>query len=131
MAGEDSSVVLVDDDKSVRVALARLFSSAGLNFRAYESAEKFLESNSLDSIGCLIADVRMPRMQGLELQQVCRKKRPSLPVIIISAFDDDDAENRAIEGGAKAFLHKPFDPTALLNLVRKALGKGIKEPGAG
>ena len=125
MGSEDSSVILVDDDKSVRVALARLFKSAGMDFVAYESAEKFLESNSLNSAVCLIADVRMPRMQGLELQQICRKKRPSLAIILISAFDDDDAESRAMEAGAKAFLHKPFDPTALLNLVRKALGKPV------
>jgi FixJ family two-component response regulator len=123
MAIEDCLVVLVDDDRSVRVALARLFRSAGLNFVAFESAEEFLQSSSLDSAGCLIADVRMPRMQGLELQQICRGKRPSLPIIIISAFNDDDAETRAIEAGARAFLHKPFDPTALLNLVKKALGK--------
>ena len=123
MPTEDCSVVLVDDDKSVRVALSRLFRSAGLGFIAFESAEEFLKSNSLESVSCPIADVRMPRMQGLELQQICRKTRPTLPVIIISAFNDDDAENRAIEGGAKAFLHKPFDPTALLNLVRNAVGK--------
>ena len=123
MAIEDCLVVLVDDDRSVRVALARLFRSAGLNFVAFESAEEFLQSSSLNSAGCLIADVRMPRMQGLELQQICRRKRPSLPIIIISAFNDDDAETRAIEAGARAFLHKPFDPTGLLNLVKRALGK--------
>ena len=121
MANEDCSVVLIDDDRSVRVALARLFRSTGLKFVAFESAEEFLESISFNSAGCLIADVQMPRMQGLELQQICLTKRPSLPVIIISAFNDDDAETRAIQAGAKAFLHKPFDPTAMLNLVRKAL----------
>jgi FixJ family two-component response regulator len=123
MQSENGSVVLVDDDKSVRVALARLFRSAGVHFVAFESAEEFLESSSLDSAGCLIADVRMRRMQGLELQQICRKKRPTLPIIIISAFNDDDAETRAIENGARAFLHKPFDPTALLTLVKKLLGR--------
>lgn len=122
MGSEDSAVVLVDDDQSVRVSLARLFKSAGIQFAAFESAEAFLESSALNSAGCLIADVRMPRMQGLELQQVCRTKRPALPIIIISAFNDDDAENRALELGAKAFLHKPFNPSALLNLVRKVLG---------
>jgi FixJ family two-component response regulator len=128
MQREECSVVLVDDDKSVRISLARLFRSAGMDFIAFESAEEFLKSSSLNSAGCLIADVRMPRMQGLELQQICRTKRPALPIIIISAFNDDDAEDRAIEAGAKAFLHKPFDPTALLNLVRKALDKGTGSP---
>jgi FixJ family two-component response regulator len=123
MQSEDCSVVLVDDDRSVRVALARLFRSAGMVFIAFASAEEFLESDSFNSAGCLIADVRMPRMQGLELQQICSKKRPTLPVIIISAFNDDDAEDRAIQCGAKAYLHKPFDPSALLHLAREALGK--------
>jgi len=123
MQSEEASVVLVDDDKSVRVALARLFRSAGVPFVAFDSAEAFLESDSLGSTGCLIADVRMRRMQGLELQHICRQKKPTLPVIIISAFNDDDAESRAIENGARAFLHKPFDPTALLTLVKKLLGK--------
>ncbi len=121
MAKEDGSVVLIDDDISMRVSLARLFRSAGLKLVTFESAEEFLESISLSSAGCLIADVRMPRMQGLELQQICLTKRPSLPVIIISAFNDDDAQSRAIQAGARAFLYKPFDPTAMLNLVRNAL----------
>ena len=114
-------VVLVDDDKSVRVALARLFRSADMEFAAFESAEDFLGSETLDSVACLIADVRMPRMRGLELQEICKRQRPALPIIIISAFGDDDAENRAKAAGAVAFLHKPFDATSLLCLVREAL----------
>jgi two-component system response regulator FixJ len=116
------TVVLVDDDKSVRIALARLFRSADIQFVAFESAEAFLASGLLDSVGCLIADIRMPQMRGLELQEICAKRRPSLPIIMISAFSDDDAENRARTAGALAFLHKPFDATSLLGLVRKALG---------
>src|SRR4051794_14546192 len=121
MAIERSLVALVDDDPSIRQALIRLFRTAGLKFVAFESAEESLESNALDSAGCLIADVRMPRMQGLELQQICRERWPSLPTIIISAFNDEHAEARALKGGAIAFLHKPFDPMALLDLVRGAL----------
>src|SRR5436190_20332752 len=121
MAAEQPLVVLVDDDSSIRQALTRLFKSAGLRFTAFESAEDFLESNVWMSAGCVIADVRMPRMQGLELQQVCRQKRPSLRMIIVSAFNDEDAEARALSAGAIAFLHKPFDPMILLKLVRGAL----------
>ncbi len=115
-------VVLVDDDKSVRGALTRLFRSADMNFTSFESAEDFLASGMLEETACLIADIRMPRMRGLELQEICIKQRPALPVIMISAFDDDDAENRARTAGALAFLHKPFDAESLLCLVRKALG---------
>ena len=116
-------VVLVDDDKSVRVALARLFRSAEMEMTAFESAEDFLVSGLLDSAACLIVDVRMPRMRGLELQQICNKKRAALPIIMISAFDDDDAENRALSAGALAFLRKPFDAASLLCLVREAMGR--------
>ena len=121
MASGQRLVILVDDDSSIRQALARLFRTAGLRFTAFESAEELLESNSLNSAGCLITDVRMPRMQGLELQQICCEKWPSLRTIIISAFNDEDAEARAMEAGAIAFLHKPFDPIRLLDLVRGAL----------
>jgi two-component system response regulator FixJ len=125
MSTEQSLVVLVDDDSSIRQSMARLFRTAGFQFIAFESAEELLQSASLNSAGCLIADVRMPRMQGLELQQVCREKWPSLRTIIISAFNDEDAEARAIKAGAIAFLHKPFAPMGLLDLVRGALkGEG-------
>jgi len=121
MAAEQPLIVLVDDDSSIRQALTRLFKSAGLRFIAFESAEELLQSSEFNSAGCVIADVRMPRMQGLELQQVCRERRPSLRTIIISAFNDEDAEARALKAGAIAFLHKPFDPMVLLKLVRGAM----------
>jgi FixJ family two-component response regulator len=125
MSTEQSLVVLVDDDSSIRQSMARLFRTAGFQFIAFESAEELLQSASLNSAGCLIADVRMQRMQGLELQQVCREKWPLLRTIIISAFNDEDAEARAIKAGAIAFLHKPFAPMGLLDLVRGALeGQG-------
>jgi len=119
-------VVLVDDDKSIRVALSRLFKSADMEFAAFESAEEFLGSETLDSTACLIVDVVMPRMRGLELQEICSKRRSALPIIMISAFSDDDAEKRAHRAGALAFLHKPFDATSLLCLVRNALEPGDK-----
>jgi FixJ family two-component response regulator len=127
MATEQPLVVLVDDDSSIRQSLARLFRTAGFKFIAFESAEELLESTSLNSAGCLIADVRMPRMQGLELQQVCHDRWPSVRTIIISAFNDEDAEARALKGGAIAFLHKPFAPMGLLDLVRGAI-QGSDQP---
>jgi two-component system response regulator FixJ len=114
-------VALVDDDESVRTSLARLFRSAGMDLLVFESAEDFLAAAALDTVRCVIVDVRMPKMRGLELQKICVARWPAMQIIMISAFNDDDAENRAQRAGAIAFLHKPFDATSLLTLVKKAL----------
>jgi FixJ family two-component response regulator len=114
-------VVLVDDDESVRTSLGRLFRSTGTELLAFESAEDFLAADAIDTVACLIVDVRMPKMRGLELQKICRARWPAMQVIMISAFNDDDEENRARRAGAIAFLHKPFDATSLVALVKKAL----------
>jgi two-component system response regulator FixJ len=117
-------VVVVDDDQSVRTSLARLFRSAHLPMVVFPSAEAFIGSGLLESAGCLVVDVRMPGMRGLELQALCLRCRPELPVIVISAFDDDDSESRSMQVGARAFFHKPFAPTDLLKAVRQALEGG-------
>ena len=113
--------MVVDDDRSVRDALARLLRSAGICCQAYESAEQFLAQPDLSAAGCVVIDVQMPGMRGLELQQVCRERWPLLPVIMISAFTEDKSESRALASGARAFFHKPFDTSAFLNLVRQVL----------
>jgi FixJ family two-component response regulator len=98
-----------------------LMASAGHEVLLFSSAEDFLHSGRLAVAACVIADVRMPGMDGLELQRRIRLERPDLPVIFISAHYDDDVRSRALQGGAVDFLHKPFDPVDLLGTVDRAL----------
>ena len=121
MASAGSIVMVVDDDKSVRDALARLLRSAGICCRVFDSAEQFLSLPDLTTAGCVVIDVQMPGMRGLELQQVCRARCPEVPLIVISAFNDEQAEKTALSDGARAFFHKPFDTAKFLTLVRQLI----------
>ena len=116
-------VVGVDDDFRVREALARLAESAGHLFLMFPSAEAFLQSGTLAETACLITDVRMPGIDGLELQRRIRIDYPKLPVIFISAHFDDDVRRRALNGGAVDFMYKPFDGADLLRTIEQALNK--------
>jgi len=114
-------VVIVDDDESVRGALRGLMDEAGLNARAFASAEDFLNSGLLRQTGCLIADIRMPGMSGLELQQTLNARACRIPTVFITAHGDATMRLQAMRAGAVEFLAKPFDDEALLNTVRAAL----------
>src|SRR5436309_3209396 len=102
MKHDAAIVAVIDDDESIRVALTRLFRSAGLLLESFSSAEEFIDGKHLPNANCLIIDVHMPGMSGLQLQDLCRQSRPGLPVVMITAFGDDDAESRAMAAGAKA-----------------------------
>jgi FixJ family two-component response regulator len=122
MAGDSNPVVAaVDDDFRVRESIESLLSSAGFSPWIFASAEEFLESGTIRSAACLITDVRMPGMDGLELQRRVGLDRPGLPVIFVSAHNDDDIRRRAINQGAAAFLYKPFDAADLLGAIERAL----------
>lgn len=122
MAIEDGKMVaVIDDDESVRTALKELMRSAGLSARAFASAEDFLTSGQQPHIGCLIADIRMPGMSGLELQAKLNADRCRIPTIFITAHGDDKMRMQALRAGAVEFLAKPFDDEALLEMVRAAL----------
>jgi FixJ family two-component response regulator len=114
-------VVGVDDDFRVRESIESLVASAGYTVSVFSSAEEFLQSGSLAGTICLVTDVRMPGMDGIELQRRVRFERPKLPVILISAHYDDEARQRALDGGAVAFLYKPFDAAELLGAIQTAL----------
>jgi len=114
-------VVGVDDDFRLRESLKSLVESAGYAATVYSSAEEFLQSGSLASAACLVTDVRMPGMNGIELQSRVRLERPELPVIFISAHQDDEARERALDEGATKFLYKPFDGAELLRTIEAAL----------
>jgi FixJ family two-component response regulator len=122
MAGYVNPVVAaVDDDFRVRESIESLLASAGFTPWIFTSAEEFLQSGTLDSAACLITDVRMPGMDGLELQRRVGRDRPGLPVIFMSAHYDDETRSRAMGQGASAFLYKPFDAADLLGAIEQAL----------
>lgn len=116
-------VAAVDDDFRVRESIQSLLASAGYAPVVFSSGEEFLASGTLAAATCVISDVRMPGMDGIELQRRIRLERPALPVILISAHYDAEMRRVAIDGGALDFLHKPFDATDLLKIVQSALKK--------
>jgi FixJ family two-component response regulator len=116
-----NSVAIVDDDDSMRAALQGLLKAAGLPTHAFASAEEFLNSGQQHVTGCLIADIRMPGMSGLELQAHLNAEHCRIPTIFITAHGDAKMRMQALREGAVEFLAKPFDDEALLDSVRAAL----------
>lgn len=116
-----ATVFVIDDDPSVRTALGRLLRSAGWTERAFASAEEFLQADLPPAGGCLIADVHLGRMSGLELLATLGNRAHPMPVILTSGVNDADMEREANRLGAVAFFRKPFDVSALLESVRQCL----------
>ena len=123
MSTQQSSrfIVIVDDDRSVQIALQDLIESEGLSTLCFGSAEQFLDSGAQHKAACLIADVRMPGMSGLELQTKLKAERCHIPIIFITAHGDAKMQTQAVRDGAVKFLAKPFDNTVLLEAVHAAL----------
>ena len=120
-------VAVVDDDPRVRESLESLLESAGFSARVFSLGEDFLRGDHLAATNCLITDVRMPGMDGIDLQRSIRLARPELPIIFITAHHDDELERRAFSEGAACFIRKPFDAGELLRATRVALGKTSKD----
>ena len=114
-------VSVVDDDESVRESLPDLLNEFGFAARAFSSAESFLSSDCVDKTRCLILDVMMPKMTGLDLQQELARRGQKIPIIFISARKDEVLRARAFKQGAVRFLNKPFSDTALLDALNVAL----------
>jgi FixJ family two-component response regulator len=114
-------IAIVDDDKSVQSALQDLIESEGLSTLCFGSAEEFLDSGVQDEAGCLIADIRMPGISGIELQSRLKADRCRIPIIFITAHGDLKMRAQAIRDGAVEFLTKPFDNTVLLETVHAAI----------
>jgi FixJ family two-component response regulator len=114
-------ISVVDDDDSVRESLRALLRSVRFVVEVFASAEEFLSSERVRETNCLILDVRMPGMGGLELQRRLMASHPSVPVIFISAHGEEDLRSRALKSGAVDYLLKPFSEEALLNAVQTAL----------
>jgi FixJ family two-component response regulator len=119
--GNNKLVAIVDDDDSMRSALQGLLQSAEFPSQSFASAEEFLQSGQQHQIACLIADIRMPGMSGLELQAKLNAERCRIPIIFITAHGDEKMRMQALRAGAVEFMAKPFDDGALLESVRAAL----------
>ena len=114
-------VAIVDDDELMRGALQGLMKAVGFSAQAFASAEEFLNSGQLHHTACLIADIRMPGMSGLDLQARLNSERRRIPIIFITAHGDTNMRMQALRAGAVEFLSKPFSDDLLLEHVRAAL----------
>ncbi|NIR29952.1 MAG: response regulator transcription factor [Gammaproteobacteria bacterium] len=121
------TVFIVDDDDAVRDALQLLMESAGLRAEAYASGQAFLDAYRLDRAGCLVLDIRMPGLSGLELQEHLSAAGISLPVIMLTGHGDVPAAVRALKAGAVDFLEKPYDSDMLLERVQQAITRDAQE----
>ena len=113
-------VAVIDDDKSVRSSFARLIKAAGIDVVSFSSAREFLDDSGLDQIDCAVTDVRMPGVDGFELQKMLAQTQPHLSLVFITGHGDVPMGVKAMKGGAVDFLEKPVDRKALLEAVRSA-----------
>jgi len=122
MSQEDRQVIsIVDDDESRRRSVGNFLASVGFRIETFDSAEAFLQSEQRARTGCLVLDLRMPGMSGLDLLACLAASGSAVPVIILTAHNDDEARRRTVHAGAVEFLGKPFHGDALLGAVRRAL----------
>jgi FixJ family two-component response regulator len=127
MAGKPL-VAIVDDDKSIRNGTRDLLKAAGFSTALFDDAESFLASASRATAACLVADMRMPGMTGLELYQALKADGGRIPTVLITAHPDEVTQSRAREAGITCYLSKPFAPDDLLGCVRAALLKSQAGP---
>ena len=120
MAGDRSIIYLIDDDDSVRRALGRVMSLGGLEWEAYDSAESFLSEARPGDHGCIVADMTMPGMSGLDLKILLDSSRIRLPLILLTAHDTEETRAAARSAGAAAYFRKPVDIQALLDAIEWA-----------
>ena len=124
MPQKSVTVYVVDDDESIRRALKRLLRSAGYYAVTFDSAEEFMEATACRGEGCLILDIRLPGMTGLDLQEKLASLGGKYPVIFMTAHDNPQWQERAKKAGAVAYLRKPFDEHSLLDAIQLACHEG-------
>jgi FixJ family two-component response regulator len=117
-------ISIVDDDESIRRATGGLLRSVGYQVETFASAELFLESDALRQTDCLVLDVRMPGIDGLELQRRLNAAQSHVPIIFVTAHDDKSHRTAAIDAGAASFFHKPFEANAFVTAIEVALRSG-------
>lgn len=127
--GHEPTVFIVDDDAALRDSLRWLVQSADLKAKTFESAESFLDAYEPGSPGCLVLDIRMLGMSGLDLQEKLIDLDIALPVITMTGYGDPSAAVRARKNGAVEFVEKPFDHEMMLDLIQRCLEIGTQAPG--
>ena len=119
------TVAVVEDDPSMRRSVERLLNAHGFATEGYSSAETFLHGDTKNRIGCLVLDIHLNGMSGIELRHRLKDAGSSLPVIFITAVDDKALELEGTQAGCVAYLHKPFPAVLLIGAVNRALGGGV------
>jgi FixJ family two-component response regulator len=119
-------ISIIDDDDSMRCAMKSLVTSLGLRVHTFRSAEEFLHSPRVDDTSCLITDLQMPGLSGVELQSLLVAQARHMPTILVTAFPEERMRNRAMQAGALGFLSKPFESQTLIKLIEKAIATGRK-----
>lgn len=117
-------ISIVDDDESIRAATKALLRSVGYEVETFASAELFLASGAIGRTECLVLDVRMPGIDGLELQSRVNAAKSRVPIVFVTAHDDRAHRNEAMEAGAVKFFRKPFDANVFVAAIQVALGRG-------
>jgi FixJ family two-component response regulator len=120
-------IAVIDDDASVRRALQRLLQSAGFTVETFATAREFLEADNWAQTDCLVLDVHLPGMSGLQFQDYLAASGVSIPIVFITAYDDVSTRERVNRAGAVGYLRKPFDQDTLIAAIRRAIGQDASE----
>ena len=121
-------IAVVDDDASLRRSLTNLLTSVGLQAEAFGSAEAFLVSPHRENTACMVLDLRMHEMSGLELLRHLAATGSRVAVIVLTGHGDDAARQQCVEAGALAFFEKPFHATTLVEAIQRSLGRNVRDP---
>ena len=124
---KDAIVYIVDDDEAIRDSMTALLSTAGLNAKAYSSGQEFLDGWSLEQRGCMVLDIRMPGMSGLELLEIMKSRNIPVPAIIMTAHGDVKIAVQAMKLGAVDFIEKPFNDDVMIESIREVIHREEQE----